>query len=858
MSSERSPKPDVPGFHKRYTIYLLVVFSILLLALLVLLEKQYRSYVQYENTSLLNDFHEQVSHIENLLAMVTTRIEGMRIRAESNLFEMRQDGKLKPPVAYLSLTEAKQEAAFHLDDVQPPLTTERVGNLTGLGQLQDRGAAFYRELYMALDLNPDFRATSATIKDAAWVYYTSAAQFVNIYPWVSSTKFKFSKELHAHEFFKLGTPENNPERKVFWTEVYVDEYGKGLMTTCAAPVYDQDRFLGTVAIDLTVDFLNTIVKRFHPQTGNMFLVNDRSQILAHPSLVTSADKLTKSLEAALPEDLGHNLANVMNISDNRIVIVDGYELLRRQLKSAPWQAIYVRPNRSAPKILVDQVGIGPLLLLAGLLMMVITVLVITHRKFIVPSGQLVDFIMRRSHQDLSMIYDAVPSFWKPWFQTIDAAFQQNEDLTEKIRGQNEDLERRVTERTASLEESNQALRIQFEERRLAESEKERLQLELQRAQKMEAIGMLAGGVAHDLNNILSGLVSYPQLLLLKLDEDSPLRHSIETIQQCGERAAAIVQDLLTLARRGVAIADIVNLNDIIRDYLSSAEFKGLQLRHDLVRVTTELEEGLLNILGSPVHLTKSIMNLVTNAAEAMPDGGTVTISTCNAYVDRPIAGYDKVEAGDYVVLTVTDTGIGISPEDRERIFEPFYTRKIMGNSGTGLGMAVVWGTIKDHHGYVDLQSTPGEGTKFILYFPATRAQLEPAKVVEALERHQGHGELILIVDDVREQREIGAKILQQLNYRVDTVSSGEESVEYMKRYSPDLVVLDMIMEPGMDGLETYKKILDVCPKQKTILVSGFSETERVHEAQKLGAGEYVRKPYLIGTIAAAVRKALDQ
>lgn len=857
MNSERLLKPDVPGFHKRYTIYLLVVFCIVFLAFLVLLEKQYRSDVQHENASLLNDFQEQVSHIENLLAMVTTRIEAMRIRAEWDLLEMRQSGRREPPTAFFSLTEENQPAVFHLDHIKPPLTIEWVGNLTGLGQLQDRDSTFYQELYMALDLNPDFRATFETIKDAAWVYYTSAAEFINIYPWESSTKFKFSKELYTHEFFRLGTPEKNPERKGFWTEVYVDEYGKGLMTTCAAPIYDQERFLGTVAIDLTVDFLNTIVKRFHPETGHMFLVNDRNQILAHPSLVTSADKDTKSLETALPQDLRHGMPNIMGIDDNRIVTVAGYEILRREVKNAPWQAIYMKPTQSGFKTFVNQVGVGPLLLITGLLLMVITVLRITHRKFIVPSGQLVDFIMKRSRQDSSVRSDAAPSFWKPWFQTIDTAFRQNEELTETIRAQNEELERRVAERTASLEESNQALRIQFEERRLAEREKGRLRLQLQRAQKMEAIGMLAGGVAHDLNNVLSGLVSYPQLLLIKLSKDSPLRKSIETIQKCGERAAAIVQDLLTLARRGVAVAEVVNLNEIINDYLRSTEFEGLLRQHDLVRVSTDLQEGLLNILGSSVHLSKSIMNLVTNAAEAMNDGGSISISTRNAYLDRPIGGYDNVEAGDYVVLTVADTGIGISPEDRERIFEPFYTKKNMGRSGTGLGMAVVWGTVKDHHGYVDVQSTPGEGARFVLYFPVTRAQREPAAAAEALERLQGHGELVLIVDDVPEQCEIGAQILQQLSYRVDTVASGEEAVEYIKSHSPDLVLLDMIMEPGMDGLETYKKILDVRPGQKTILVSGFSETERVREAQELGAGEYVKKPYLIETIGVAVRRALN-
>ncbi|MHC1727594.1 MAG: response regulator [Syntrophobacteraceae bacterium] len=856
MSSERSRKPDLPWFHKRYTTYLVLVFCVLFLALTLLLGKQFRSNVRHENSMLLDDFRGQVSHLEHLLTMVTARIEAMRSRAEWDMLEMRLKGRPEPSIVFSSLTEEKQGALFHLDHIQPPLTAESVGNLSGMGQLQNRDSAFYRELSMALNLNPDFRATLATINDAAWVYYTSAADFINIYPWVSSTRFKFSKELQTHEFFKLGTPEKNPQRKVYWTEVYVDEYGKGLMTTCGAPIYDQDRFLGTVAIDLTVDLLNTIVKKFHPQSGEMFLVNHLGQILAHPSLVTSDDKLTKLMEKALPEALRNNVLQVMKISENKIVIMDGYEILRGQFKSAPWQAFYVRPARSAPIVFVNHIGIGPFLLTVGLLVLVLVVLKITHRKFLVPSGQLVDFIMRRSHHDLSVRYDAVPSFWKPWFHTIDIAFGENEELNEKIRKQNEELERKVAERTASLEESNQALRIQFEERRLAESEKERLQLQLQRAQKMEALGILAGGVAHDLNNVLSGLVSYPQLLLLKLASDNPLRCPIETIQQCGERAAAIVQDLLTMARRGVAVSEVVNLNDIIKDYLSSAEFKGLQLRHGNVKVVAELEEGLLNILGSSVHLAKSIMNLVTNAAEAMSDGGKVIISTSNAYVDRPIGGYDDVKTGDYVVLTVTDSGIGISPEDRERIFEPFYTRKVMGKSGTGLGMAVVWGTVKDHRGYVDVQSTPGEGSRFILYFPATRARCETADKADSLEHQHGNGELILIVDDVREQCEIGAQILQQLNYRVAVSNSGEEAVEYMKSHSPDLVLLDMIMEPGMDGLETYKKILEIRPGQKAIIVSGFSETERVLEAQKLGAGEYVKKPYRIEKIAAAIRRAL--
>jgi CheY-like chemotaxis protein len=252
------------------------------------------------------------------------------------------------------------------------------------------------------------------------------------------------------------------------------------------------------------------------------------------------------------------------------------------------------------------------------------------------------------------------------------------------------------------------------------------------------------------------------------------------------------------------------------------------------------------------------MNLVSNAAEAMPEGGEISISTENQYIDRPITGYDHVEEGDYSVLRVSDTGVGISKMDRERIFEPFYTKKVMGRSGTGLGMTVVWGTVKDHNGYIDIKSTKGKGTTFTLYFPVTRKELPKDQSLVSIEEYMGKGESVLVIDDVKEQREIASKILKKLGYSFTSVSSGEEAVDYLKENSADLLVLDMIMHPGIDGLETYKRIIELRPGQKALIVSGFSETKRVKEAQRLGAGAYVKKPFLLGKIGLAVRDELER
>lgn len=388
------------------------------------------------------------------------------------------------------------------------------------------------------------------------------------------------------------------------------------------------------------------------------------------------------------------------------------------------------------------------------------------------------------------------------------------------------------------------------------SERQRTEERLVRAEKLEMIGTLAGGVAHDLNNILSGIVSYPDLLLMKLPPDSPLYPPLRTIKESGEKAAAIVQDLLTLARRGVSVKEPVNLNTLVRNYLASPEFHHLQSHHPTIRVFADCAQDLLPILGSPVHLAKTIMNLVTNAAEAMEQGGEITIRTENRYVDSSLRLYEKINQGEYVVLEVIDHGSGIGADDLDKIFAPFYTSKKMGKSGTGLGMAVVWGTVKDHEGYIDCDSTQGMGTTFSLYFPVTSQRHSPR--LEEIGRAEvyGQGEYILVVDDVAEQREIAASILRELGYQVTTVASGEEAVRLFAEQRFDLVLLDMILGEGMDGLDTYRQLIRQVPGQPAIITSGFSETDRIAEAIRLGVGQYIKKPYMINKLGQAIRDEL--
>ena len=381
--------------------------------------------------------------------------------------------------------------------------------------------------------------------------------------------------------------------------------------------------------------------------------------------------------------------------------------------------------------------------------------------------------------------------------------------------------------------------------------------QLHRAQKMEAMGLLAGGVAHDLNNILSGIVSYPELLLLDLPEDSPLRKPIKVIQESGMRAADVVEDLLTIARGVATGKEALNVNTIVTEYLESPEYQTLEKTHSFVNLKTELDPELLNMSGSLTHIKKTLMNLVVNASEAIEGAGTVTISTMSRYLDEPLKGYEDVRAGEYAVLSVSDDGSGITPKDLERIFEPFYTKKVMGRSGTGLGLAVVWNTVQDHNGYINV-NTSKKGTVFELYFPVTREEVAVEGEEVPLEDYLGHGEKILVVDDEDRQRMIASGILTRLGYTAEAVSSGEEAIEYVKTNPVDLILLDMVMPKGINGRETYQQIIKIRPGQKAVIASGYAKTKEVDIAQELGAGKYIMKPYTLEKIGVAVKEALEK
>ena len=407
-----------------------------------------------------------------------------------------------------------------------------------------------------------------------------------------------------------------------------------------------------------------------------------------------------------------------------------------------------------------------------------------------------------------------------------------------------------------LQQRVQELAAEKQEVELAHGRESELQEKLARSQRLESLGLLAGGMAHDLNNILGPLVSYPELIAKKLPpEEQKIRGMLVRMRDSALKASGVIRNLLTLGRRGNVELEPINVNGLLGEYFESFDFQSLQKRFPDVILRRKLDSKSGAINASPHHLTQVIMNLVINAHEAMRKPGEVVVSTALVDLTERLVGYQTAEPGRYVRLRVEDSGHGIAPDKLGRIFEPFYTEKQMGSSGSGLGLAVVYGVVQDLSGRIDVQSEVGEGACFDLYFPSLGGGIASDKTA----RRSIEGEQrILVVDDSPEQRELAATVLETLGYKVKTATSGHHALQILKFQSFDLIVLDMIMEEGFDGYDTYLAIIKKMPEQKCIIASGYAESERVKQALRAGVGGYVAKPYTMDAIGTAIREELER
>ncbi|HDS15096.1 MAG TPA: hybrid sensor histidine kinase/response regulator, partial [Proteobacteria bacterium] len=381
----------------------------------------------------------------------------------------------------------------------------------------------------------------------------------------------------------------------------------------------------------------------------------------------------------------------------------------------------------------------------------------------------------------------------------------------------------------------------------------KLETHLRQIQKMEAVGNLAGGVAHDFNNILTTILGYSQMMCMQLTSDDPIFKMADSIHQAGLKASSLTQQLLTFSRKQVLEMKVTNLNMIVEDMSRMLT----RLIGEDIQIKTYLSSRVGNIMADASQLGQILMNLVVNARDAMPNGGRLTIETGDIFIDRKYALKRKfIKPGHYSMLTVTDTGEGIIPKLREKIFEPFFTTKEVGK-GTGLGLATVYGIVKQHNGYIHVYSELNHGSCFKIYFPIVEQEVEPGALQEHVEPSEGR-ETILVVDDDDSIRTIISDTLQPLGYTTLEASSAAEAIQLSESFPDkiDMILSDVIM-PGMNGPQLVDVIKQQRPDIRIILMSGYTDNAIAHNQMAEKNYTLLNKPILPIALAGRIRKIFD-
>jgi signal transduction histidine kinase len=705
-------------FFSRFRRILTLTYGVIFFCAIALLWFLYKENLEGRLSSLRLRLVEQTQALDYLLRIRYDAVNGMRLQAEDFIKAPFKFSDLQD----IALKSSSDGAYFHLDN--PRVHFQMVGNITGLGPIEDIPDALWEEIRMAYSLNPLFKVIKENIKTTSALRYISKQGFQNLYPWRLSSQSRFKPELLQQEAFSAALPDLNPKREIFWTDAFLSPQTDELMQTCSAPIYKGNRFLGIVALDFTLEAVDYFIDSIYYRNGRLLVVNDRGTVVSDTEDDNERTHLVRAA-TVLPQEL--SLEKILSFEEHALSEHQGYWVYRARTDFAPWNVIFY--INATDLGLATLLHVGPsvlFVLIFGMLFLLFTNKLIT-REFINPTQRLVSHITDQGKRDMSQEYPDIQEPWKGWFEAVSHVFHQNRALVLTLEEHIQTLDTRVQERTQEISKKNQAL-----QRALVELRKAQQQIIVQ--EKLAGLGSITAGIAHEIKNPLNFIINFSEVcqeftdemngILKNLDhedlsksEKEELRHLLETltqnmkrIDQHAHRADSIVKSMLMHAKGGTDTQQETDINRLLEEnaLLAIAAFrsKGTPPR---------LEKDLSVPLTSRVFrqaLGRVLLNMIHNACYALQQKRDLLGDAFD-----PLLSLTTKENQDTFEISIRDNGPGMPESVQKKIFDPFFTTKPAG-SGTGLGLSLSYDIIvNQHHGALTVESEEGLFTQFTIRIP---------------------------------------------------------------------------------------------------------------------------------------------